>query len=70
MLSLFLHCQICLEKSTEEISTKKRYASSWTKDTDLLNNQKQVKLQKLTASWQDKENIERTLYQSLKRLTS
>ena len=70
MLSLFLHCQSCLEKSTEEISTKKRYASSWTKDTDLLNNQKQVKLQKLTASWKDKENIEMAWHRSLKRLNS
>lgn len=52
MLNLVFHCwnHGLKKKFSEELFPKKKYRSSFIKDLHLLNNQKQVKLQKLSLN--------------------
>lgn len=47
-----------VEKSSEELSLKTKYEGSLNQG-NILNNEKQAKVQKLTVSWLGKENKKR-----------
>lgn len=61
MLSLVFTPETMVEKSSEELSLKTKYGGSLNKG-NILNNQKQAKVQKLTVSWLGKENMKRQLF--------